>query len=150
MLESYATVYVRSSGGSMRLIVIAAISCLAACSSGADTQLAQQAVTQFHAALDSGQSAAIYDASADDLKKVSTREKFAAFLDAVHRKLGNSKSSTQRGWGVNYQSSGTFVTLTYGTTYSEGDATEQFVYRLADDQALLVGYHITSNAFVLN
>jgi hypothetical protein len=133
----------------MRMIVVAAISCLAACSTSADTQLAQQAVTKFHEALDAGQSLAIYDASADELKKVETRENFAAFLDAVHRKLGNSKSSTQRGWGVNYQSSGTFVTLTYGTTYSQGDATERFVYRLAGDKALLAGYHVDSTALIL-
>ena len=81
---------------------------------------------------------------------MTTREKFVAFLAAVHRKLGVMKSTKQRGWNVNYHTSGTFVTLTYATTYERGEAVEQFVYRLRAEQALLAGYHVNSEALVLN
>jgi hypothetical protein len=67
----------------------------------------------------------------------------------VHRKLGVVASSDRQTWNVNYNTSGSYVTLTYRTKYAEGEATEQFVYRLESDKALLSGYHISSNALIL-
>ena len=122
---------------------------LAACSVSADTTQAEQAIQRFHELLDAGQSTAIYESAAEDLKKVSTQEDFVALLDAVHRKLGVSKSSSQKGWNVNYGTSGKFITLNYETVYAEGQASERFVYRVAEGQALLAGYHINSSALVL-
>jgi hypothetical protein len=63
--------------------------------------------------------------------------------------LGKTKSAEKRGWNVNYHTSGTFVTLTYKTSYVEGEADEQFVYRLEGTVALLAGYHINSNALIV-
>jgi hypothetical protein len=122
---------------------------LAACSVSADTKQAEQAIQRFHELLDAGQSAAIYEAAAEDLKTVSTEAEFVAFLDAVHRKLGLSKSSSQKGWNVNYGTSGKFITLNYETAYAEGQATEQFLYRITDGNALLAGYHVNSNVLIL-
>jgi hypothetical protein len=132
-----------------RIFSILLVVGLAACSVSADTERAEQAIQHFHERLDAGQSAAIYDAAAEDLKAVSTQSDFVAFLDAVHRKLGLSKSSSQKGWNVNYGTSGKFITLNYETAFAEGQATEQFLYRLSDGKALLAGYHINSNAFIL-
>ena len=133
----------------MRKFVAAIAVVLAACSSSADIKLAEQAVPQFHEMLDAGQFEAIYAASAEGLKKLSTQENFVALLKAVHRKLGNTKSTSQKGWTVNYHTSGTFVTLNYATIYAEGEAAEQFVYFLQGGRALLVGYHVNSNALIL-
>lgn len=133
----------------MLRLIIAVATALAGCSMSADTKLAEQAVPRFHEMLDAGQFEAIYTASAEDLKKAATRENFVALLEAVHRKLGATKSSNQQGWNVNYHTSGTFVTLNYSTAYAEGEAAEQFVYRLQDKKALLAGYHINSNALII-
>ena len=67
----------------------------------------------------------------------------------MHRKLGLTKSSMAQSWNVNYHTSGTFITLSYATTYEGGDAREQFVFRLQGAEAKLAGYHIGSDALVL-
>ena len=122
---------------------------LCGCSMSADTALAEQAVPKFHELLDAGDFDAIYEASAADLKRVTTHQDFVVFLDAVHRKLGRTKGSDRTGWNVNYHTSGSFVTLTYKTSFDGGAAEEQFVFRLQDKAALLVGYHINSTALIL-
>lgn len=127
--------------------VIAAV--LGACSMAQDAAQAEGAVQQFHQQLDAGQSAAIYAAAGDELKKVSSEQEFVPLLDAVHRKLGAFKSAAQNGWRVNYQTAGKFVTLDYKSTYAGGEASEEFVYRLAEHGPMLVGYHVNSNALIL-
>lgn len=109
----------------------------------------EAAVQHFHEQLDAGQFDAIYEASAQDMKEATPRDKFVAFLDAVHRKLGAVKTASQEGWNVNYQTSGSFITMTYKTAFSDGDAVEQFTFRISGEQALLVGYHVNSEALVL-
>ena len=136
-------------GGLVRLPCIALLLLCAACSMSADTKLAEQAVSRFHAMLDAGQFQAIYDGGADDLKQATTREKFVALLEAIHRKLGPTRASRESSWRVNYHTSGTFVTLVYASTYAEGEASEQFVYRLRGNSALLAGYHVNADALVL-
>lgn len=131
-----------------RLILAAAIF-VAGCTTSVDTRVAERAVDTFHEMLNAGQFELIYAAGSDDLKRVAKREDFVALLDAVHRKLGVTKSWSKRGWSVNYHTSGTFVTLSYSTIFDEGDAGEQFVYRLQDGKALLVGYHINSTALIV-
>jgi len=122
---------------------------LLGCSMSKDAEIAETKVPEFHSLLDSGQFSEIYLASADELKKVSKEADFVALLDAVHRKLGKKKSSERQTWNVNYNTSGIFVTLTYKTVYSEGDASEQFVYRLQDGDAKLAGYHVNSNVLII-
>jgi opacity protein-like surface antigen len=127
----------------------ACLSVLLGCSMSADTAAAEQAVPKFHALLDERRFDEIYEASSDELKKASTRENFVALLQAVNRKLGSTKSSEKQGWKVNYHTSGTFVFLNYKTMYTEGEAAEQFVYKMKDGTATLAGYHINSNALIL-
>ncbi len=129
--------------------LVALVCILCGCSMSADTAVAEQAVPKFHEQLDAGRFDAIYNDSADELKKATTQQDFVAFLDAVHRKLGNAKASDKTSWNVNYQTSGSFVTLGYKTTFDGGSAQEQFVFRLQDKAAVLVGYHINSTALIL-
>jgi hypothetical protein len=130
------------------LIFAALIALLSSCSM--DTPETDSAVTHFHAQLNDDHLAEIYDASADELKQASTQKDFVEFLTAVHRKLGVSKSSEQQSWNVNYGVNGKFVTVVYNTTYANGPAAEQFVFRIRNDAALLAGYHINSKTLVLN
>jgi hypothetical protein len=133
----------------MRNHILIAILTLTACSAPEDTSLAEQAVPKFHEQLDAGEFARIYEHSADDLRRSATQQQFIAVLDAIHRKLGTTKTTSPLGWRIDYQTSGTFVTLTYDTDYSDGKAQERFVYRLQDHKALLVSYYINSNALIL-
>ena len=130
------------------LVVAALMAALCGCSMSADTAIAEQGVPKFHEQLDAGRFDEIWDQAADELKKASPQPEFVEFLSAVHRKLGNTRSADKTGWNVNYQTSGSFVTLGYKTVFAEGDAQEQFVFRLQDKKALLVGYHINSMALI--
>jgi hypothetical protein len=132
------------------LVVLSALlATLSGCSMSADTDAAEQAVPKFHQQLNAGRFAEIYSQSADELKRATTQQDFVALLDAVHRKLGDTKATNKTGWNVNYQTSGSFVTLTYKTNFDGGAAQEQFVFRLQDKSAILVSYHINSTALIL-
>lgn len=121
-----------------------------ACSFSDDTALAEAEVSRFHDALDSRQFAALYENAGAELKAVSTESDFVALLGAVHRKLGDVSASNKVSWHVNYHTSGTFVTLGYDTMFTNGKGSEQFVYKLEDDRAVLVGYNIHSNDLITN
>jgi hypothetical protein len=81
------------------------------------------------------------------MKAATPKASFVRFLDAVHRKLGAVKEAKSQGWGVNYNTSGGTVTLTYQTQFANGSGTEQFVYRTGSAPALL-GYHINSTDLI--
>ncbi len=108
-------------------------------------------VVRFHEALDAGRSQQIWDATGADMRKATTRPQFVALLDAVHRKLGNVKSSRQVGWNRNASTNGSFMTVTNETVFEHGSGTEQFVFRKGEaDKLALVGYHIQSNEMMVN
>ncbi|HEX6832274.1 MAG TPA: DUF4019 domain-containing protein [Rudaea sp.] len=131
------------------LVGCIALAALAGCSTSQTMSLAEQQVPRFHELLDAGKFQEIYSDSSDELKKASSEKDFIALLEAIHRKLGPSRSSEKQSWNINMHTSGTFVTLVYKTTYSEGEASENFVYRVTGEQAQLVGYHVSSNALIL-
>lgn len=74
---------------------------------------------------------------------------FTEFLQAVHKKLGTVQTAnltnTRIAW---YTSTGETVTLDYQTTFSTGSGTEEFIWHIDGDRALLYGYHINSNELV--
>ena len=133
-----------------QLAILFTVVSMAACSMADDTALAEAQVAQFHQGLDSQQFEAMYENGGQELKGAATKTDFVALLSAVHRKLGAVTSSNKVSWHVNYHTSGSFVTLGYETTFANGKGTEQFVYKLSDDKALLVGYHINSNELITN
>ena len=114
----------------------------------ADTSAAEAEVAKFHTALGDARFGEIYAAAAEDLKSKATEQQFTELLDAVNRKLGKVKTAQRSGWKVNYSTSGNYVTLVYKTTYEQGEADEQFVYRMQQKDARLAGYHINSNALI--
>lgn len=135
----------------MRKLGVAVLFCaLAGCSAGTDIPVAEKAVARFHAMLDAGQNAQIYQESASEMKNAGPEDKLTTLLAAVHRKLGPVKKAEQRGWNDAVNPGGHFVTLRYATTYAQGDAAETFVYKIAGEKAELVGYNINSNALIIN
>jgi hypothetical protein len=108
----------------------------ASCSSGKHLDTVERKVTRFRELMSSEQFA--------------TEEDLVKLLTAVNAKLGPVKKADRNGWNVNFHTSGTYVTLRYKTDSEKGDGTEQFVYRIAKGKAILVGYHINSNALITN
>ena len=122
---------------------------LAACSSADDMDAARAASANFHSQLDAGQFDQIWEASGVELKNASSQQDFTDLLEAVHRKLGQVSSTKETHWGVRMVTAGTFIDLAYSTTFEGGAAVEQLVWHIdAAGKALLVGYHINSNALI--
>ena len=128
------------------ILLVALMPALSGCSISADTTAAEQAVSKFHEQLDASRFNEIYEGSSEDLKKASSRQDMVALLEAVHRRLGATKSSKEQTWHVNFHTSGDFVTLKYKTAYANGDMDEEFIYRMQDKTPLLAGYQFKSSA----
>jgi hypothetical protein len=106
---------------------------------------AERAVEKFHNQLNAGQFHEIYAETDDAFKKAATEEQTTQLFEAVHRKLGTVQNAKLAGWHVNTAAgTGTSITLGYEVDFSEGKGTEEFVFRLAGDKALLFNYNVNS------
>jgi len=120
------------------------------CSSGQDLGLAEAGIARFRELMAAQQFGQIYSEAADDLKKATTEPELTRLLAAIDRKLGAVKSTEKNGWSVNYNPSGTSVTLKLKTEFERGTGAETFVYRITSGKALLAGYHINSTELITN
>jgi len=135
---------------SCRVVMILALTVLTACASGKNVQNAAKSVEQFHSQLNTEQYQVIYAAADDGLHKATNEADFVAFLQAVHKKLGNVQTSQRTNFQVGVSTGqGSTVNLVYDTTFEQGTGTEQFLWHIRDNQPVLLGYHINSNALVL-
>jgi Protein of unknown function (DUF4019) len=130
------------------LLAVSFVLVVAGCGGQQQIANAEAAVTQFHVQLNDGNFDQIYADSDSAMKNASSREKFVAFLEAVHRKLGLVKSANRKTFFMNYGTSGKFLRLTYVTQYDADNATEEFVFRVNGNDVTLAGYHINSEALV--
>jgi hypothetical protein len=130
------------------LLAVSFVLVVAGCGGKQQIANAEAAVTQFHVQLNDGNFDQIYADSDSAMKNASSREKFVAFLEAVHRKLGSVKSANRKTFFINYGTSGKFLRLTYATQYDTDNATEEFVFRVNGNDVTLAGYHINSEALV--
>jgi hypothetical protein len=132
------------------LVAAAAAALVAGCSPLQDAKSADAAIADFHQKLDATDFAGIYGGSSPELKTAAGEDKMVALFAAVHRKLGNFQSGKDVGWNDNVNTGGHFLTINYAAQYDRGTATESFVYRIDGAQARLAGYHINSDALILN
>jgi hypothetical protein len=105
---------------------------------------AEQAVTKFHQQLNAAQYHEMYVQSDKGFQDSTSEADAVAIFEGVHRKLGNVNNATSAGWHVNATPGGTFVTLGYNVDFSEGKGTEQFVFKMNGNQALLFNYNVNS------
>jgi hypothetical protein len=110
--------------------------------------LAESEVPKFHEYLDAGRFEELYNQSSDNLKNTASKEDFVKLATAIHNKLGNVVESKSNSYNINYNTSGTFVTLVYETSFASGKGTEKFAYRIKDHKAILNGYWINSNDLI--
>ena len=115
---------------------------------GKGRELGESAVDEFHKQFNAGDYKEIYDQADEGFHKAAKEADVIALFEAIHRKLGSVKQSTQSGWRVNSTTTGTIVNLQYNTEFTDGNATEQFVFLVSGDKALLYNYNINSPLLV--
>jgi hypothetical protein len=130
-------------------IMVAALA-LSACSIGKDIPAAEAAAVGFHQMLDAGKFADTWQNAAPELRAATPQDKWLALLDAVHRKLGKFRTAKTVGWNDNFNNGAHYIVLNQEAQYERGTAQEQFVYRLNAGKAALAGYHVNSDALILN
>jgi hypothetical protein len=129
-------------------LIVAAI--LTACSVSKDFDLANTAIAHFRELMAAQKFEQIYSEAADDLKKTTPEQNLTRLLGAIDRKLGAFKSAQSSGWNMNYNASGSTVTLTLKTQFEKGTGVETFVYRISGGKALLASYRINSDDMIVN
>lgn len=123
---------------------IAALFIVPSCSFTKGKATGEQAVVKFHDQFNAGQYHEIYAQSDDGFRKATSEADALALFEAVRRKLGTVKNSTQTRWHVNATPAGTMVSLAYDVEFTEGKGSEEFVFHLDGDKALLFNYHVNS------
>jgi hypothetical protein len=120
------------------------------CGSGmsAGARLSDDALRHFHSQLDSGAYGDILSESDEAFQNSGRREDIIKFLTGVHSKLGLSHGFTRKNIFVNASTSGTFIKVTYDSTFDQGGAVETFTWRKAAGHLKLVAYQINSNIFI--
>ena len=111
---------------------------------------ANTAVQSFHQQLNTEQYEEIYRDADDGFKAGGDHDDLIKFLQAVHKKLGNAVDATQASIRVDRNTHGTFITAWYNTAFTSGSATETFTWVSGTSTLKLYGYHIQSNALILN
>ena len=130
--------------------VVVALLSLGACSPGRDVPVAEKAVATFHAQLNANRFDAVYAGAAPEFRSATSGPVLTRLLSTVHRKLGDFRTGKTMGWNDNVSTSGHIVSLRYAASYARGPAMESFSYRIDGDAAVLVGYHTSSDALILN
>jgi hypothetical protein len=132
------------------LLIFLVLAGLSSCGSSESLKNSTKSVELFHSQLNSEQYQNIYAAADEGLQKTTTEGDFVAFLQAVHKKLGNVQTSQRSNFQVGVSTGqGTTVTLVYQTSFEQGSGTEQFLWHMRGNQPVLLGYHINSNALIL-
>lgn len=111
-------------------------------------EIGERAVVRFHEQFNSGQHADIYRQTDDGFRKATNESEMLALLGAVRRKLGTVKNTNQVSSKVKSTYAMTVVTLSYETEFTDGRATEHFVYYVSGGQARLYRYDIMSSLLV--
>lgn len=128
-------------------MLITLVAVTASCSMGKSKEAGESAVVQFHNQFNAGQYKQIYDQADEAFRKAATETEVLALLEAIHKKLGTIKQANASGWHVN-MGEATTVSLQYETEFTEGKATEQFVFLVSGEKAALVNYTINSPLLV--
>jgi hypothetical protein len=127
------------------LAMIASVSlALGGCSVSRDKASAEEGVIHFHEMLDAGRYHDIYAGGEPEFRQTASEGEGIRTFQMIHDRLGPFRSSRQTSWRVNFATGGNIVNLTYNTQFTTASGTEDFVFRIRDGAAHLVGYHVNS------
>jgi hypothetical protein len=120
------------------------------CGSGmkAGALLSDEAVRHFHSQLDSEAYGDIVRDSDEAFQNSESRDELVKFLAVVHSKLGPSRDFTRTNIFVNANTNGTFIKVTYQSTFDQGNAVEAFTWKKAATGLKLVRYDVSSKTFL--
>ena len=121
---------------------------LAGCSSGQSTKLAEDGVVNFHRSFNASDAKGIYERSDAVMKKAAPRDGFIKLMNLFRSRLGQFQSGKTIGWFENYGTGGHIMTINRDAKFEKGDGQEQFVFRIGENGAALVGYHVNSMALL--
>lgn len=113
-------------------------------------KLADAAIKEFHQRLNAGDYEGIYREADEGFRTGQGHDESIRFLETVHKKLGLAGPETQLNVRVDTNTRGTFLTAQYSTGFATGNATEMFTWIKSNGTLKLYGYHIQSNALVLD
>jgi len=131
-----------------RLCYVLTVACLLqACTQSEELRRAEHAVAAFHEAAQRGAFKEIYAAASPEMRAAIGEDSFLGLMRAVSGKLGAYASSELKEHRIDQQPAMTLVTLVYVSRFQQGPALERFVFKLAEDRAVLVSYNIHSPAF---
>ena len=123
-------------------LLVVLIAFTSSCSIGKGKELGEGGVAQFHARFNADQYKEIYAQADEAFRKAAVETDAVDLFAAIHKKYGAVKQATQNGWNVSSTPQGTMVSLEYNTEFTEGTATEKFVFRVNDDKATLFNYNV--------
>jgi hypothetical protein len=120
------------------------------CGSGmkAGALLSDEAVRHFHSQLDSEAYGDIVRDSDEAFQNSENRDELVKFLAGVHSKLGPSRDFARTNIFVNANTNGTFIKVTYQSTFDQGNAVEAFTWKKAATGLKLVRYDVNSKTFL--
>ena len=137
------------SSSSRRLLSLAmatlVIMSVNSCNTKQKKKLAETAVDNFHVLFNNSQYREIY-LQADQTYRDAIREADSTALFVLLRqKLGLVERSTQVGWSRNFSTLGATVRLEYKTDFTNGSATERFIFLESNNsETRLINYDIQS------
>lgn len=114
-----------------------------ACSTGG-TEKAGEAVEVFHQRFNEGRFAVIYKDASAEFKDATAAGQLENILEQVKDRLGSVQSAKQTSWKHSKNTAGDIVTLNYDVEFANGSGTEEFMYKIVDEQALLFNYKVNS------
>lgn len=117
--------------------------------SGASTELATNATTEFHRSYNIHDFEKIYTQSHEKLKASAPPEKFVSLLSGIRKKAGKHIGSTQAGWHITSFNSTKSITITYDSQFESLHAKETFTYVIGKNEASLIRYNIASADFAV-
>jgi len=110
---------------------------------------AESAIERFHQRFNNQEFSAIYDGADAAFKKAGSEAQLTDFLRPYRSRLGAFERVPQSGqWLVNWSTSGTYVTITEDSVFSQGTARETFVWRIDASGCALVRYTISNEQSV--
>lgn len=131
-------------------LTAAGLAILAACAPATDLPEGEAGIAAFHQKLNAGDFDGIYQATSPQFALNTSRDASEQLMAAIHRKLGAFQSGSSASWTESIATSGHRLTINYSAQYERGAAMESFVYRFDGGKARLSGYHISSNALIVN
>ena len=106
---------------------------------------AESAIDRFHQLFNNQEFAAIYENADAVFKQTGSEPQFTDFLRPYRSRLGAFERVPEPGqWLVNWSTSGTYITITEDSLFSQGTARETFVWRIDSSGCALVRYVISN------